>query len=320
MLPLATRIGVSAQLGRQPSLSDILHIRAQADTRESTFASTERLLQTLHAKLERQEGKLADISTKLQHLDSSLDVRLACAVSSELRPLLADMADFEERLADRLDPAKRKADKSEHGQECCKPTQKSSESPGKPPSPHSAPAPPPPPDSPTGPAELRAARSSTAPPHARLAHTRTLKHSFLRRFVGLGEEEGRRDEDPPRRLRRLRARLLEGVFGICEADPKTGKEGSAAIHPQSHFVTGDPAGRPAQCALPRAARAAPPPARCAGSPPRRARFLAARVRLLLAASAPWSAQPVLASGSIAKAPREAACPCIRRQGSKGGTV
>jgi hypothetical protein len=35
-----------------------------------------------------------------------------------------------------------------------------------------------------------------------------------------------------------RGRVLERVFGICEADPKQGREASNVIHPQSPFATG----------------------------------------------------------------------------------
>jgi hypothetical protein len=34
--------------------------------------------------------------------------------------------------------------------------------------------------------------------------------------------------------------LLERVFGICDADPKQGREASNVIHPQSPFATGAP--------------------------------------------------------------------------------
>jgi hypothetical protein len=218
------------------------------------------LLQTLQARLDRQEGTLAAINAKLQYLDSTLDGRLASALSSELlSPISADMADMEKRLADRLDPAKREEDGSEHSKEGCTPTQASSEIPARLPVPRAAPSRP---DSAAGPSQQRVAPVPAARDLVRLADTRTLKHSFLRRFVSLGEE-GRRDQDPPpRQLHRLRDRLLESGFGICEADPRVGKEGSRAIHPQSHFVTGGPAALPT---------AGPPSTRA--PPPRRAEML-----------------------------------------------
>jgi hypothetical protein len=42
--------------------------------------------------------------------------------------------------------------------------------------------------------------------------------------------------------------VLERVFGICEADPKEGREASNVIHPQSPFATGAP--RPSRLARP----------------------------------------------------------------------
>jgi hypothetical protein len=38
--------------------------------------------------------------------------------------------------------------------------------------------------------------------------------------------------------RRRRKGVLEQVFGICDADPKQGREASSVIHPQSPFATG----------------------------------------------------------------------------------
>ena len=80
---------------------------------------------------------------------------------------------------------------------------------------------------------------------ADLPATGTLKHSFLRRFArteggptarGLSQTE----EDYVGKMAapNLMTRLLENVFGICEPDPKVGKEGSKVIHPQSNFHTG----------------------------------------------------------------------------------
>jgi hypothetical protein len=65
----------------------------------------------------------------------------------------------------------------------------------------------------------------------------SVKRSFLARFL---EDE---DELPAQKARDdvekgLYNRFLEQVFGICDADPKQGRDASSLIHPQSAFATG----------------------------------------------------------------------------------
>ena len=84
------------------------------------------LLQTLHARLDRQDEHLTAISTKLQYLDSALDDRLARALGSELGPQLSAV---EQRLADRLDPASCKG--GERSPAGCTPTRTSREALGR---------------------------------------------------------------------------------------------------------------------------------------------------------------------------------------------
>ena len=95
-------------------------------------------------------------------------------------------------------------------------------------------------------ADRSRAAAAGAPPKVRTLDARKhpttgkLRHSFLRRFArteadstasnGGGSYAGK----APGWV----SRLLETVFGICESDPKVGKEGSKVIHPQSHFHTG----------------------------------------------------------------------------------
>ena len=76
--------------------------------------------------------------------------------------------------------------------------------------------------------------------HASMAvDTRKVKHSFLVQFLQDEESEAAKAASGAvRRLRSQWARGLEAVFGICEPDPKQGKEGSRVIHPQSNFATG----------------------------------------------------------------------------------
>jgi hypothetical protein len=67
--------------------------------------------------------------------------------------------------------------------------------------------------------------------------TKGLKRSFLARFL---EDE---DELPAQKAKDevekgLHHRILEQVFGICDADPKQGRDASRLIHPQSAFATG----------------------------------------------------------------------------------
>jgi hypothetical protein len=218
-----------------------MQMQAQAEKRENAFVTTKGLLQTVLARLDRQEGQLAAMSTTLQHLDSALDGRLARALASALRP---QSAEGEQPLADSLAPAKSKPDggcnEPEHshgGWEPAHAGQEIQEIAGRLQSPSATP----------GPRSAISAMSKTrhcgapvpatqARSRAGLAKTQTMKHSFLRRLNRLGEEE---QQQSARRLRRASDRALESVFGICEADPRMGKEGSRAIHPQSHFVTGE---------------------------------------------------------------------------------
>ncbi len=187
-------------------------MQPQADAREGPLATTKGLLHAVLARLDRQDEQLAAIGAKLHYLDSALDARLA-------RALAPGLAAVEERLASR-DPSSSLA-----GDAGYQPTRGIG-------LPSSAPA--------TPRAAEGAAGPAGPPGRAALARTSTLKHSFLRRFVRPGEQEARRPKGPTRQVQRMWDRLLDSVFGICEADPKVGKEGSRAIHPQSHFVTGTP--------------------------------------------------------------------------------
>jgi hypothetical protein len=74
-------------------------------------------------------------------------------------------------------------------------------------------------------------------PAARFKEAKSLKRSFLARFL----ED---DDDHPAAKAKLPkvttawSRLLESVFGICDADHKQGREASSVIHPHSPFATG----------------------------------------------------------------------------------
>ena len=76
--------------------------------------------------------------------------------------------------------------------------------------------------------------------HATMAvDTRKVKHSFLVQFMQDEESEAvKAASNTALQLQSQWARGLEAVFGICEPDPKQGKEGSRVIHPQSNFATG----------------------------------------------------------------------------------
>ncbi len=205
----------------------------------------------MSARLDRQEEQLTAMSAKLQHLAATLDRRLSCVlISSDLRAQLAAM---EHRLADRLDAAKEANGSSERRQV------------------NTAPSCGPPSEIASSRSQGSAEGSSPEKPHGaptrpgpQPAGTYTLKHSFLRRFARSDEERAAAAGRSPsgshqNRLMGMKDRVLESVFGICEPDPKVGKEGSRVIHPQSHFVTGDPAGP------------ALPPAGASESSPRAAR-------------------------------------------------
>ena len=195
----------------------------------------------MHERIDRHGDLLAAMGRTLQSLDSGLDERLASAVRSELG---AQMAGMEERIAQRM------LARTDRGSACVKP-------------------------SPEGQTRRQGVSARTAEPagcsrardtsgeqvvsadhdHAPVPPktsalyasgrpaTDTLKHSFIRRFARANDRQNAREspmdnetyaDKPPG----LMARLLENVFGICEPDPKVGKEGSKVIHPQSNFHTG----------------------------------------------------------------------------------
>ena len=81
------------------------------------------------------------------------------------------------------------------------------------------------------------ANDSGESPAAKFKDAKSLKRSFLLRFL---EDD---DDHPavkakPTKEKSARSRLLESVFGICDADHKQGREASSVIHPQSPFATG----------------------------------------------------------------------------------
>jgi hypothetical protein len=186
--------------------------------------TTRHLLATVGERLDAQQEQLLAVRQHLRDLDTTLDARLAATLDTRL-------AAIERLLSAKPDP----------------PAHPSTPQTGTPPVADSITP---------NPAHLRTADDTTpdkcggqpgpeaavaaASPRLMLADTRKLKHSFLKRFI--------HDDEPAERTERassswrpstgLVARLLEGVFGICEADPRMGKEGSRVIHPQSHFATG----------------------------------------------------------------------------------
>ncbi len=64
-----------------------------------------------------------------------------------------------------------------------------------------------------------------------------MKRSFLSRFLEEEEEEPV-PKDRVDRIKNARFQFMERIFGICDADPKKGREASNVIHPQSPFATG----------------------------------------------------------------------------------
>jgi hypothetical protein len=95
------------------------------------------------------------------------------------------------------------------------------------------------------PKEEETASDPVAPPPVKFKEAKSLKRSFLARFL----EDDDADDDHPAakdkpdkgKGKSARSRLLESVFGICDADPKQGREASSVIHPHSPFATGPPA-------------------------------------------------------------------------------
>ncbi len=65
----------------------------------------------------------------------------------------------------------------------------------------------------------------------------SMKRSFLSRFLE-NEEDDHAPKDTAERIKEARFHFLERIFGICDADPKKGREASNVIHPQSPFATG----------------------------------------------------------------------------------
>jgi hypothetical protein len=87
---------------------------------------------------------------------------------------------------------------------------------------------------------------------AKAKSVKGLKRSFLARFLEDDDDHPAAKDKPDKgKGKSARSRLLESVFGICDADPKQGREASSVIHPQSPFATGLPA--PAPSARPMAA-------------------------------------------------------------------
>ena len=72
---------------------------------------------------------------------------------------------------------------------------------------------------------------------AMVATKDTMKRSFLSRFLEEDEDEPA-PKDGAERLLEARFRVLQEFFGICDADPKLGREASSLVHPQSPFATG----------------------------------------------------------------------------------
>jgi hypothetical protein len=87
-----------------------------------------------------------------------------------------------------------------------------------------------------------------------------MKRSFLSRFLE-DEEDEPAPKDTAERIKEARFHFMERVFGICDADPKKGREASSVIHPQSPFATGpQPPLAPSRALSesPRSPRQAPP--------------------------------------------------------------
>ena len=87
------------------------------------------------------------------------------------------------------------------------------------------------------------AKGSEVPPAAKFKEATSLKRSFLARFLE-DDDDHPAAKDKPNKIRGARSKFLESVFGICDADPKQGREASSVIHPQSPFATGPPAPSP----------------------------------------------------------------------------
>ncbi len=86
-------------------------------------------------------------------------------------------------------------------------------------------------------------------PLRREERSSNMKRSFLTRFLE-EEEEDAAPKDAAERIKDARFEFLERIFGICEADPKKGREASKVIHPQSPFATGPPPPTPPRFPLP----------------------------------------------------------------------
>jgi hypothetical protein len=208
---------------------------------QSPQSTSRILLQRIHERLDRQSDLLVAMAMALQSLDSELDVRIANAFRSELGKR---MAGIEERIAQRI--FSREGGRCQQSPECQTRSQSAELSDRY---------------------SLRSCDTSgdrdrdvsaenghgTGQPRMRALNspqnstTGTLKHSFLRRFArtdegktASGSTQNQAEETNAGRAPGLMTRLLENVFGICEPDPKVGKEGSKVIHPQSNFHTGFP--------------------------------------------------------------------------------
>ena len=197
----------------------------------------------MHERIHRHGDLLAAMGRTLQSLDSGLDERVANVVRSELG---ARMAGMEERIAqkilERIDRRTGRDKPSPEGhtrsQGACSAEPDSA---GR----YSSRA-----RDTSGDQDLSADHGQApAPPKGSVSYafgrpaTGTLKHSFLRRFARTDGAKSNRESPKGKEIYAdtppgLMARLLEKVFGICEPDPKVGKEGSKVIHPQSNFHTG----------------------------------------------------------------------------------
>ncbi len=72
---------------------------------------------------------------------------------------------------------------------------------------------------------------------AKFKEAKSLKRSFLARFLE-EDDDHPAAKDKPDKIRGARSKFLESFFGICDADPKQGREASSVIHPNSPFATG----------------------------------------------------------------------------------
>ncbi len=229
--------GKSCNLLQEPTVPASFRYQEYGTPQSSSPYSTARiLLLRLHERIDRHSDLLVSIGRSLKSLDSGLDARIAKAVRFEIGERMAGM---EERIAQKILMRSSLPVSSEGGRGKPSPESQSSGQSAEPAERSARTC-----DKAAGNCGAKADHGrATIPPRMRvlreLPSTGALKHSFLRRFA---RTEGRltdsQKEETCAGKPGLVARLLENIFGICEPDPKVGKEGSKVIHPQSNFHTG----------------------------------------------------------------------------------